>query len=119
MLSTQCHINIGQRRPWEWRVSETMSLRVKGGSEDKDSVNVLLSTDVLVLLRVAGHLADADSALDVFELQTQVLARDGQHGPSLPGPRLRRQLVGRTNERGHMLAGTTHGTIDLTQSSTS
>lgn len=90
---------------------ETMSLRARDGSEDRDGVNLLLRTDVLVLLRVAGHLADADSTLDVFELQSQVLTRYGQHGPALPGPRLWRQLVGRTNEMGHMLARTTHGTI--------
>lgn len=62
-----------------------------------DGVNLLLSADVLVLLRVAGHLANADSVLDVFELQTQVLSRDGEHGSSLPGACLWRQLLGRTN----------------------
>lgn len=55
-------------------------------------MDVLLGADVLVLLRVAGHFADADSVLDVFELQTQVLARDGQHGSALSGARLRKQL---------------------------
>lgn len=59
----------------------------------KDCVNILLSTDVLVLLGVAGHLPDANSILDVFELQAQVLASDGQHGSSLPWPRLRKQLL--------------------------
>lgn len=62
-----------------------------------DSVNVLLSADVLVLLRVAGHFADADAILDVFELQTQVLTGDGQHGSSLSGACLWIQLVGKTN----------------------
>lgn len=50
--------------------------------------NLLLSADVLLLLRDAGHFTDADSRLDVFELQAQVLPRDGQHGTSLPGARL-------------------------------
>lgn len=71
--------------------------------EDRDCVNVLLGADVLLLLGVAGDLPDADSVLNVFELQTQVLAGDGQHGSSLPGPRLWKQL----DDRGHMLAGTT------------
>lgn len=71
-----------------------------------ESVNILLSADVLVLLRVAGHFSDADAVLDVFELQAEVLARDGQHGSPLPGARLWIQLVGRTDERGHMLAWT-------------
>lgn len=71
--------------------------RKESPSAGWDSVNVLLSADVLVLLRGAGHFADADSILDVFELQTEVLTRDGQHGSSLPGARLWKQLVGRTN----------------------
>lgn len=61
------------------------------------SNNILLSTDVLVFLRDAGHLPNADSILDVFELQTQVLTRDGQHGSSLPRACLWKQLDGRTN----------------------
>lgn len=69
--------------------------------EDRVGVNVLLSADVLVLLRVARHLANTNSILDVFELQAQVLTHDGQHGSSLSGSRLWKQLVGRTNERGH------------------
>lgn len=64
-----------------------------------DGVNVLLSADELVLLRDALHLPDADSAYDVFELQTQVLTGDGQHGPSLSGPRLRVQLAERQNNK--------------------
>lgn len=76
----------------------------KGSQTERlGSVNVLFCADVLVLLRVAGHLANPDSILDVFELQTEVLACDGQHGSSLPGPRLWVQLVERTNESGHML----------------
>ena len=82
---------------WTKERMEVESLRVSGRRQEvkRDSVNVLLSTDVLVLLRVAGHLADADSILDVSELQSQVLTGDGQHGSSLPGPRLWKQLVGR------------------------
>lgn len=55
--------------------------------------DLLLGADVLVLLGDAGHFTDADSILDVFKLQAQVLPRDGQHGSSLPGARLRIQLV--------------------------
>lgn len=72
---------------WEGPVSCLHS-----GIEEGRSVHVLLSADVLVLLGVAGHLADANSVLDVFELQTQILACDGQHGPALSGSRLWRQL---------------------------
>lgn len=57
-----------------------------------DWYNLLLSADVLLLLRDAGHFTDADSILDVFKLQAQVLPSDGQHGTSLPGARLRIQL---------------------------
>lgn len=55
-------------------------------------MHVLLGADVLVLLRLARHFADADSVLDVSELQAQVLAGDGQHGSPLPGSRLGIQL---------------------------
>lgn len=60
---------------------------------DSEWSDLLLGADVLVLLGDAGHFTDADSVLDVFKLQAQVLPRDGQHGPALPGARLRMQLV--------------------------
>lgn len=60
---------------------------------DREWSNLLLGADVLVLLGDAGHFTDADSILDVFKLQAQVLPRDGQHGSALPGARLRKQLV--------------------------
>lgn len=65
-------------------------------------MHVLLGADVLVLLRLARHFADADSVLDVSELQAQVLASDGQHGAPLPGSRLWMQLEvgGQKNEVG-------------------
>ena len=62
----------------------------KIGSPCRD--NLLFGADVLVLLRDAGHLADAYAVLDVLEVQAQVLPRDGQHGTSLCRPGLRRQL---------------------------
>lgn len=55
-------------------------------------MHVLLGADVLLLLRLTRHFADANSILDVSELQAQVLASDGQHGSALPGSRLRIQL---------------------------
>lgn len=60
---------------------------------DSEWSNLLLGADVLVLLGDAGHFTDADSILDVFKLQAQVLPGDGQHSPALPGARLWRQLV--------------------------
>lgn len=71
----------------------------RGGCEKSktDGIYVLLSADVLVLLRDAYHLSDADSVLDVFELQTQILTSDSEHGSSLPGTRLWIQLVKGTN----------------------
>lgn len=63
-------------------------------------MHLLLGADVLLLLRLARHFADADSVLDVSELQAQVLASDGQHGSTLPGSRLRKQLEEEEKERG-------------------
>lgn len=60
---------------------------------DSEWSNLLLGADVLVLLGDAGHFTDADSILDVFKLQAQVLPCDGQHGSALPGARLWKQLV--------------------------
>lgn len=60
---------------------------------DSEWSNLLLSADVLVLLGHAGHFTNADSILDVFKLQAQVLPCDGQHGSALPGARLWIQLV--------------------------
>lgn len=60
--------------------------------ESSFRVHVLLGADVLLLLRLARHFADANSILDVSELQAQVLATDGQHGPPLSGSRLWIQL---------------------------
>lgn len=60
--------------------------------------HLLLSADVLLLLGDAGHFTDADSILDVFELQAQVLPGDGQHGTPLPGARLWVQL-GKTKSK--------------------
>lgn len=55
-------------------------------------MHVLLGADVLLLLRLTRHFADANSILDVSELQAQVLAGDGQHGSPLPGSRLWKEL---------------------------
>lgn len=66
--------------------------------------HLLLSADVLLLLGEAGHLPDADSILDVFELQAQVLPGDGQHGTPLPGARLWEQLGERPNQSGHAVS---------------
>lgn len=64
-------------------------LRHKGRAS---GVHVLLGADVLLLLGLTRHFADANSILDVSELQAQVLASDGQHGSPLPGSRLWIQL---------------------------
>lgn len=65
-----------------------------------NGVNVLLSADVLVRLRVACHLPDAHSIFDVLKLQTQVLTGDGQHSASLSGPRFWNKLVERQTNVG-------------------
>lgn len=75
-------------------------------------MHVLLGADVLVLLRLARHFADANSVLDVSELQAQVLASDGQHGPPLPGSCLWIQLeVGGEGQKNEVGTGVSQNMI--------
>lgn len=66
---------------------------------ERSLLYVLLSADVLLLLRLARHFADANSILNVPELQAQVLASDGQHGTPLSGSRLWIQLKGEEKDK--------------------